>query len=110
MHLVTCACPQDPLENAPRTALLADAADTEGDGTRWECFWSGQSDEYFVRCTKGDGVTEWFRVEDDVATLHLPDTRVVELRPPNRRRVSLIVARASGGRHMLVGTARRTKR
>src|SRR6185312_9361343 len=59
MHLVSCATPQEPLEAAPRTALLADL--TEGE--RWEGFWS--SDAYFVRCTRAGGEVEWFRLADD---------------------------------------------
>src|SRR6266581_7444732 len=108
MHLVTCARPEEPFEHAPRTALLAEPAESEREGARWEGFWSAQSDDYFVCCTKIDGATEWFRVEDDVVTRHPPEQRVIELRPANRKRVALIIAQSPGGRRMLVGSARRT--
>jgi hypothetical protein len=106
MHLVSCARPMEPLEVAPRTALLADSADDD----RWDCFWSGQCDDYFVRCIKPDGATEWFRMEDEVAAHRTPETRVIELRPRSAGRVSLILAQSPDGRRMLVGSARRTSR
>jgi|SRR5436309_2367950 len=106
MHLVTCAHPQEPLEDAPRTALLADAED----GEHWDGFWSAQSDDYFVRCTRTNGATEWFRVEDDAATVRVAEPRVIELKSAHRGRVSLIVAKSPDGRRMLVGSARRTNR
>jgi hypothetical protein len=84
-------------------------ADSDDSG-RWDGFWSGQSDDYFVRCIRTDGATEWFRVEDDAATLRVADTRVLELRPATRGRVALIVAKSPDGRRMLVGSARRTTR
>jgi hypothetical protein len=59
MHLVPCASPEVPLENAPRTALLADL--TEGES--WEGFWA--ADTYLVRCTRSSGEVEWFRLADD---------------------------------------------
>src|SRR5215472_7100973 len=61
MRLVSCATPPEPLEEAPRTALLADL--TEGE--RWDGFWS--ADAYYVRCTKDAGDVAWFRLADDVA-------------------------------------------
>jgi hypothetical protein len=110
MHLVSCATPQEPLEAAPRTALLADL--TEGE--RWEGFWSAASDAYYVRCTRDDGNVAWFSLADDASASEGPtDSRVLALRPKGRvqSRVAVVVARSPGGRRMLVGsTARRTVR
>ena len=107
MHLVSCATPQEPLEDAPRTALLADL--TEGEC--WDGFWS--SDAYYVRCTKDGGVIEWFKVADDEAPVRSAEPRVLALRPPTRAsaRVAVVVAQSPDGRRMLVGgTARATRR
>jgi hypothetical protein len=115
MHLVACASPQEPLEDAPRSALLADL--TEGE--RWEGFWS--SDAYFVRCTKSGGEVEWFELADDVSTessalksTKNTDPRVLPFRgrgigAPSGR-VALLVAKSPEGRRMLVGTAHRSSR
>ncbi len=105
MHLVSCASPQEPLEDAPRTALLADL--TEGE--RWEGFWS--SDSYYVRCTRDDGGVEWFALADDIAEPDAaPGARVLPLRPHHHTRVAAVVAQSPAGRRMLVGTARRAPR
>lgn len=116
MHLVACPTPPEPLEDAPRTALLADL--TEGE--RWEGFWS--SDAYFVRCTKAGGEVEWFKLADDAAVESLAgraagtiETRVLPFRargarPLARGRVAVLVAKSPEGRRMLVGTAQRSSR
>lgn len=110
MHLVACATPQEPLEVAPRTALLTEPAE----GERWEGFWS--SDLYFVRCTKDDGAVEWFKVADDDATLgpreRGSETRVLPFRGRTgaSARVAVLVAKSPEGRRMLVGTAQRAAR
>jgi hypothetical protein len=108
MHLVSCATPQEPLEDAPRTALLADL--TEGES--WDGFWS--CDAYYVRCTRSSGAVEWFEVADDEATLQPIEPRVLPLRPKTRgssSRVSVVVAQSPDGRRMLVGgSARRPVR
>ena len=109
MHLVSCASPQEPLEDAPRSALLADL--TEGE--RWDGFWSSGSDAYYVRCTRTGGAVEWFQLADDVAEPTTPaDPRVLALRPKTQfqSRVSVVVARSPDGRRMLVGSARRNTR
>lgn len=108
MHLVSCATPAEPLEDAPRTALLADLVE----GERWDGFWSSSSDAYYVRCTRDGGAVEWFELADEVATTSEPDPRVLTLRPKTRvqTRVAVVVARSPNGRRMLVGTARRTTR
>lgn len=109
MHLVSCASPQEPLEAAPRTALLADL----NEGERWEGFWS--SDVYFVRCTRAGGEVEWFQVADE----DIASTRALDARTPHRaraavpasqNRVAVVVARSPGGQRMLIGSGRRTSR
>lgn len=110
MHLVSCACPQEPLEAAPRTALLADLKE----GERWEGFWS--SDVYFVRCTRQEGDVEWFRVADeDIAPSRGTDSRTPHraaraVLPASQNRVALIIARSPNGQRMLIGSGRRTAR
>jgi hypothetical protein len=115
MHLVACASPQEPLEVAPRSALLADL--TEGE--QWEGFWS--SDSYFVRCTKTDGDVAWFKLADEVADGASADARKrgeVRVLPFRKRgvvaassgRVAVLVTTGPDGRRMLVGTAHRSPR
>jgi hypothetical protein len=116
MHLVACSTPQEPLEDAPRSALLADL--TEGEC--WEGFWS--SDAYFVRCTKIDGEVEWFKLADDAAAEGATsrhgngaEARVLPFRGRGVRagssgRVAVLVAKSPEGRRMLVGTAHRSPR
>lgn len=109
MHLVSCATPHEPLEAAPRTALLADLVE----GECWDGFWSAESDAYYVRCTRAGGEVEWFAVADEAAAPQVePDPRVLTLRPktPLASRVAVVVARSPNGRRMLVGTARRSTR
>jgi hypothetical protein len=110
MHLVSCASPPEPLESAPRTALLADL--TEGE--QWDGFWSSKSDAYFVRCTRDTGETQWFSLADDASDETSKDSnnRVLALRPKNgmRSRVAVVVAQSPNGQRMLVGSARRTIR
>ena len=105
MHLVSCATPAEPLEAAPRSALLTEAAE----GEQWDAFWS--SDVYYVRRTTSQGEIEWFSVADDEPT-RTADLRVLTLRPKalTRSRVSVVVAQSPDGRRMLVGSARRTNR
>ena len=107
MHLASCAIPAEPLEDAPRTALLADLPDEEC----WDAFWS--ADAYFVRRTKPGGAVEWFEVADDDTPTRVAEPRVLALRPKTRfqNRVSLVVAQSPDGRRMLVGgTGRRSPR
>ena len=109
MHLVSCACPPEPLEDAPRTALLADL----NEGECWDGFWSSGSDGYYVRCTRRGGEVEWFELADDVAAPSAPpELRILPLRPKTRlqTRVAVVVAKSPDGRRMLVGNARRTTR
>jgi hypothetical protein len=109
MHLVACATPQEPLEDAPRSALLADSVE----GESWDGFWS--ADAYYVRCTRANGGVEWFAVADDEASapVRATDPRMLTIRPKTRprSRVSVVVAQSPDGRRMLVGgSARRNTR
>lgn len=107
MHLVRCATPIEPLEDAPRTALLKDL--TEGE--RWDGFWSSNSEAYYVRCTKVGGAIEWFTLADEPAAPAPREARVLQLHPNrSQSRVSVVVARSPNGRRMLVGNAGRTSR
>jgi hypothetical protein len=112
MHLVACAQPQEPLESAPRSALLAESAD--GADEQWDGFWSASSDDYFVRRTRLNGETQWFRLEDD-ADSRTPEQReqaeprVLMLRSAYRARVNVVVAKSPNGQRMLVGSARRVR-
>src|SRR5438309_1826504 len=109
MHLVSCATPLEPLEDAPRTALLSDA--TEGE--RWDGFWSASSDHYYVRCTRAGGTTEWFKLADEEPDAgRRNEPRVIAMLPKAQAhaRVSVVVARSPSGRRMLVGNARRSAR
>jgi len=110
MHLALCPCPQEPLEQAPCTALLETAQGTNSTDDTWDGFWSGQSDDYYVRCTSRDGTTQWFRVEDDVAPAQLDEPDVRPLTAATRGRVAVIIAQSPNGRRMLVGSARRIAR
>ena len=109
MHLVSCATPSEPLEDAPTTALLSDL--TEGE--RWDGFWSSLSDGYYVRCTRTGGAIEWFKLADDEpVAAPRSETRVLALHPKSRgvSRVNVVIAQSPSGRRMLVGSARRTSR
>jgi hypothetical protein len=107
MHLVSCATPPEPLEDAPRSALLTEIVE----GEQWDGFWS--ADVYFVRRTTQAGQIEWFALEDEEPTRTIGgDARVLTLRPATRARsrVSVVVAQSPDGRRMLVGSARRNPR
>jgi hypothetical protein len=108
MHLASCAAPQGPLEDAPRSALLTESTDAE----RWDAFWS--ADAYYVRRTNHVGEVEWFELVDDepVHALAPSDARVLTLPPKTRprTRVTVVVAQSPDGRRMLVGSAGRAPR
>jgi hypothetical protein len=110
MRLVPCSAPSEPLDAAPRTALLLDLEP----GTDWEGFWSNSTDAYYTRCTTSAGATHWYRISDEgEAALTLPrpsGARVLPFRGDAMRRVSLILAASPSGRPMLVGSARRATR
>ena len=105
MHLVSCAAPTEPLEDAPRSALLTESTELE----RWDGFWA--ADAYYVRRTTHEGKTEWFEfVDDEPASFSEP--RVLTLQPKTRirSRVAVVVAQSPDGRRMLVGSTGRTPR
>ena len=111
MRLVPCSPPSEPLDAAPRTALLRDLEP----GSDWEGFWSRSSDAYYTRCTTSEGATHWYRISDDAEgglslTPSTPAARVLQFRGEGMRRVSLILAASPSGRPMLVGSARRATR
>jgi hypothetical protein len=111
MRLVPCSPPSEPLDAAPRTALLRDLEP----GTDWEGFWSRSNDDYYTRCTTSEGVIHWYRISDDseaglTLTSGTPAARVLPFRGDAMRRNSLILAASPSGRPMLVGTARRGAR
>lgn len=108
MHLVACATPQEPLEDAPRSALLADLTESE----RWEGFWS--SDLYYVRCTRADGSVQWYRLADDEGAdaksrRRQEGARVLNFPVRARLQTRVVVAKSPDGRRMLVGTAHRAR-
>lgn len=108
MRLVPCSPPSEPLDAAPRTALLRDLEP----GTDWEGFWSHSTDAYYTRCTTRDGATHWYRITDETmdvagAVPNATPTRVLPFRGDAMRRVTLILAASPSGRQMLVGSARR---
>jgi hypothetical protein len=108
MRLVPCSPPSEPLDAAPRTALLRDLEP----GTDWEGFWSHSSDAYYTRCTTREGSTHWYRITDETMEMAgaVPLTtapRVLPFRGDTMRRLSLVLAASPSGRPMLVGSARR---
>jgi hypothetical protein len=110
MHLVPCSPPSEPLDAAPKSALLGD----QEPGTNWAGFWSSATDAYFARSTSRDGETRWYRIIDE--TLDSPAAmvaapRVLPFRGSNMRRVNLVIAASPNGRPMIVGgSARRAAR
>jgi hypothetical protein len=110
MRLVPCTPPTEPLDSAPRTALVRDI----DAGTAWDGFWSRSSDAYYARHTAGDGSTKWYRMHDTSVRIEqgptAAATRVLPFRGGAMRRVSLVVANSPGGRPMLVGSAKRVVR
>ena len=109
MRLVPCTPPTEPLDAAPRTALVRDAEPQ----VEWHGFWSRLSDAYYARRTADDGSTQWFRMDDEIAVLDgdrassADGSRVLPFRSQAMRRVSLVVAESPNGRQMLVGSTRR---
>jgi hypothetical protein len=108
MRLVPCSPPTEPLDAAPRTALLRDLEP----GTDWEGFWSRSTDAYYTRCTTSQGATHWYRIADEVSDPEdvTAGGRVLPFRGDAMRRVNLILAESPSGRPMLVGSARRAAR
>jgi hypothetical protein len=115
MQLVACSAPNEPLESAPRSALLAEAPE----GEQWEGFWS--ADVYFVRRITEHGQTEWFRLADEDVSARATGaaarradgqhtTRVLTFPTKARLQTRVVVAQGPDGRRMLVGNAQRASR
>lgn len=108
MRLVPCSAPPEPLDAAPRTALLRDLEP----GTDWEGFWSRTTDGYYTRCTTTAGATHWYRISDELkdtisVPLSAPGPRMLPFRGAAMRRLSLVLAASPNGRPMLVGSSAR---
>ena len=108
MRLVPCSPPSEPLDSAPRTALLCEPEP----GTDWEGFWSRATDGYYARCTTPEGAAHWYRITDEapepaIMTSVSLAPRVLPFRGDAMRRVSLILAASPNGRPMLVGSSAR---
>ena len=108
MHLVSCARPIEPLEDAPRSSLL-----TESASGKWNGFWSTTDEGYYARWTRVDGGEEWYRLVEEPVTATprkvTPPLGVrmqAPVRANARRRVMLLLARSSSARGILVGNAR----
>lgn len=119
MHLVSCARPIEPLEDAPRSSLL-----TESASGSWTGFWSTTDESYYARWTRTDGAEEWFRFADEELgaeaargtaggkkpTPALGVRMQGPVRANARRRVMLLLARSVSARTILVGNARSKSR
>jgi len=121
MHLVSCARPNEPLEDAPCSSLLIDAAKGA-----WTGYWSTTDEGYYARCQHPDGSEEWFRMYEEgigiratpmasVAAIPAAPSRVAASRGVGmddttraraQRRVMLLLARSTSARGILVGSAR----
>ena len=120
MHLVSCARPNEPLEDAPCSSLTIDAAKGA-----WTGFWSTMDEGYYARCQHPDGSEEWFRMyEEGIGIRATPRGSVAAIpaapmrsahqgvgmddttRARARRRVMLLLARSTSARGILVGSAR----
>jgi hypothetical protein len=114
MHLVSCARPLEPLEDAPRSSLL-----TESASGNWTGYWSTTDEGYYARWTRLDGGEEWFRLVEEAEgegprgtaagkrpTPALGVRMQAPVRANARRRVMLLLARTSSARGILVGNAR----
>jgi hypothetical protein len=120
MHLVSCARPIEPLEDAPCSSLLIDAAKGA-----WTGYWSTTDEGYYARCQHPDGSEEWFRMyEEGIGIRATPMASVAAIpaaprgaasrgvgmddttRARAQRRVMLLLARSTSARGILVGSAR----
>ena len=120
MHLVSCARPNEPLEDAPCSSLTIDVAKGA-----WTGYWSTMDEGYYARCQHPDGSEEWFRMYEEgigipatplgsVAAIPAAPMRSMHqgvgmddtTRARARRRVMLLLARSTSARGILVGSAR----
>ena len=122
MHLVSCARPNEPLEDAPCSSLL-----TENVNGAWTGFWSTKDEGYYACCRHTDGSEEWFRLyEEGIGIRATPIASVAAIpaaplrgaartqpvamddltRARAQRRVMLFLARSANARGILVGSAR----
>jgi hypothetical protein len=122
MHLVSCARPNEPLEDAPCSSLL-----TENANGAWTGFWSTKDEGYYACCRHADGSEEWFRLyEEGIGIRATPIASVAAIpaaplrgaarnqavamddltRARAQRRVMLLLARSTNARGILVGSAR----
>ena len=121
MHLVSCARPNEPLEDAPCSSLTFDAAQGA-----WTGYWSTMDEGYYARCQHPDGTEEWFRMfEEGIGIRATPIASVAAIpaaplrsstrrdvgmddttRARAQRRVMLLLARSTSARGILVGSAR----
>ena len=121
MHLVSCARPNEPLEDAPCSSLTIDAAKGA-----WTGYWSTMDEGYYARCQHPDGSEELFRMYEEgigirvaplgsVAAIPAAPMRATAhqgvgmddtTRARAKRRVMLLLARSTSARGILVGSAR----
>jgi hypothetical protein len=122
MHLVSCARPNEPLEDAPCSSLL-----TENANGAWTGFWSTKDEGYYACCRHNDGSEEWFRLyEEGIGIRATPRASVAAIpaaplrgasraqpvdmdevtRARAQRRVMLLLARSPSARGILIGSAR----
>src|SRR5262249_54063060 len=118
MHLVSCARPIEPLEDAPRSSLLLES----GSGS-WTGYWSTLDEGYYARWRCDDGGEEGYRLVEDGASAGgdalsrggsahpasaAPARRALGTTPAvtARRHVMLLLARSASARGILVGSAR----
>jgi hypothetical protein len=121
MHLVSCARPIEPLEDAPCSSLLIDAAKGA-----WTGYWSTTDEGYYARCQHPDGSEEWFRMYEEgigIRATPMASVAAIPAAPPRgaasrgvgmddttraraQRRVMLLLARSTSARGILVGSAR----
>jgi hypothetical protein len=120
MHLVSCARPNEPLEDAPCSSLMIDKSKGA-----WTGYWSTTDEGYYARCQHPDGSEEWFRLyEEGIGIRATPMASVAAIpaaplrsshqgvrmddttRARAQRRVMLLLARSASARGILVGSAR----
>jgi hypothetical protein len=75
--------PHGTLERAPTTALRPQTRDIDAANEQWDGFWCVQDDRYYARCTRSDGIVEWYAIRDAVSdTVVQHGARVLPYRRP----------------------------